>query len=216
MAFGIDAWYESRVDQAREEEYQRRIAFELGGLRDTIERMYRSTVHASDVAVDVTREFYSSHEPDDPDRIVTALYNVGRDHLAPLDMSNYEDLVSTGSVALISDLDRRQAIQRAYANVALVEQSREPHRDEYLTGVRGWIPQEFIDEIQTTCPDISAEGWECPAIDFDDVVVQTIVRRASTDEAFLAFQLRRQGLDVQRRRIERAISAIDEALAYFE
>lgn len=216
LAFGIDALYEARVERERGVEYEHRIAAELRDLRANIELMARAGRRSSDYAIDVARLFYSRQEFDDFDWLVLALYNIGRDYGVPLDVSNYEDLVSTGSLALISNVDRRQAIQGAYARIQEVERSRYPHRDEYLTGIRGWIPQEFIDEIQRVCPDMGAEDWACPVIEFDDDVVEDIVRRTAADEAFLAFQLRRQGLDRLRRETGWAIDAIDAALDLLE
>ena len=76
---------------------------------------------------------------------------------------HFQLLVGVGTH--LDNVDQRQAIQQAYAFIELISASHEPYRDEYLLAVRGWIPQDLIDVIQTTCADMGSEDWQCPSID---------------------------------------------------
>lgn len=214
LAFGIDAWYDGVRENERETDYQRRIATELERLVGSIEALGRSASRSQDYA-NAVANFLSGHDESvDPDWLVVALYNIGRDYLGPLDTTTYEDAVSTGSLALISDSDVREAIRRAYALVDRLEASRDPYRDEYLAGVRGWLPQQVVDQIREACPNFSrSEEFVCRDIDIDDNVAEEVMRQMSGEQARLAFQLRHQGLDGHARLLEFTLQAVETALA---
>ena len=98
-----------------------------------------------------------------------------------------------------------------------MEDSRFPSRDQYLEGVRGWIPQRVVDQIRDVCPNISRSAeFICSDIDFDDALSAEIVASVSTDQARLAFQVRHQGLEVLARTARFALEAVDEALGHLE
>ena len=217
LAFSVDAWYDSVRENERERDYENRIAAELRELKSEIEAIDLGVRRSQEYAETVALFFSDGPDLVDQNQLVLALYNTGRDYLAPLDTNTYEDIVSTGNLALISDTTRRESIRRAYAIVRRLEDSRFPSRDLYLAGVRGWIPQRVVEQIRDACPNISrSEEFICSAIDLDDEISAEIVASVLTDQGRLAFQVRHQGLDVLARTAQNALEAVDEALGHLE
>ena len=217
LAFSVDAWYDRVRENERERAYENRIAAELRELKSEIEAIDLNVRRSQEYAETVALFFSDGPDLVDQNQLVLALYNTGRDYLAPLDTNTYEDIVSTGNLALISDTTRRESIRRAYAIVRTLEDSRFPSRDQYLAGVRGWIPQRVVEQIRDACPNMSrSEEFICSAIDLDDEISAEIVASVLTDQGRLAFQVRHQGLDVLARTAQNALEAVDEALGHLE
>jgi len=81
---------------------------------------------------DARAYFDDLEEHVDGGQLVASLFYMGLDTFRVLDLSTYEDLVSTGRLGLISDVERRAAVQRAYSLVERAEAAYQPYRDEYL------------------------------------------------------------------------------------
>ncbi|MDH3206708.1 MAG: hypothetical protein OEO79_08850 [Gemmatimonadota bacterium] len=91
-----------------------------------------------------------------------------------------------------------------------------PQRDEYLKGVRGWIPVEMVDRIREACPSIYAPEWVCRSVDFDDRMLARVVEHLRTDEALLGFQLREQGVAYTITLVAASRAGVDAALEALE
>ena len=211
-ALAVNDWHDRSVERRLGEEYLQRIEGELHDARQALGRLDRATARATEAGAAASAFFEGAAVPQDRDQIIQSVYNMGRDPYGKFEVTTYEDLIATGGLRLIADADLREAIQQAYKAVLEVEAGRSPNRDEYLTGVRGWIPQRVVNQLRANCADMSAEGWTCPPVDLDDRDVDAIMRHLSTDSALLAFRVREQGLSSVRPLIDRAIAAVEDAL----
>ena len=216
LAFVIDAWWEQRLERQFGAEYERRIASELRDVGAMLEGIERSVQRNIDMGEAASVFFDGDRDSLDQDQLIVHLYNMGRDSASKFDDSTYDDLIATGRLGLITDVSRRQAIQRAYRMVRDLEAELRPYRDEYLTGVRAWIPQKVVNQIREACPNLSAPEWACSEVDIDDQVAARIIEHISTDQALLAFRLREQGLFATQSITRRTRQAVDEAVVLFE
>jgi len=213
-ALGVEAWYSGIKDRAVADGYQERLGEELRSNRETLEALRREYVRAGDYSNVAAGFFDTGVEPADGTEFVVALYNVGRDNLQRLDRSTFEDAVATGRLDLLTPADFRVAIQRAYRFLEQVEAERAPSRDEYLRGVRAWLPLSVIDQIREACPNMSAVEFHCPRVDLSEADVARILKRIDSEQAHVAFQLRRQALPATLGTVGGAIRAVDEALVF--
>ena len=217
LAFAIDAWWGERLEHRLGVEYEQRIASELRGIRIQLENsIVRTVLRNIEMGETASAFFDVDREPISNDRLIVSLYNMGRDPPDKFDVSTYQDLISSGRLGLIRDVPRRQAIQRAYTKLQDLETVLRPHRNEYLSGVRAWIPQKVVAQIRDACPSISAQEWMCSEVDIDDQVARHIIEKLSTDQALIAFRLREQGLPGTLGFSRQAMQAIDEALDLFD
>jgi hypothetical protein len=211
LAFAIDAWYERTVEQRLEVDYTRRITDELMVIKSAMQRELDGVRRSIEEGEYASAFFDGRTESLASDRLVASLYYFGLDSLQIFDLSVYEDLISSGRLGLISDLDRRASIQRAYLLVSRLQMSLSPFRSEYLAAVRGWIPQSIVTRLRDACP--GRAGFDCQTIDLEDEETREILEKVSGDQARLAFRLRQQGLASLVGIHEQASTAVDDALA---
>lgn len=216
LAFSIDAWWDKTKESALASEYEIRIASELHSnleqLNSQLAHVERNLLAASQAAgfFDVDKQAV------DGEQLIVDLYNMGRDPPDRFEISTYEDLVATGRLALIRGIQRRQAIQRAYSEIRELEPILRPNRHEYLTGLRGWIPNTVIEKIREICPSMSSAPCPDATIDIDARTIDDIVMRFTSENALLAYRLREQGLYEKEGRTLQAISAVEEAIALLD
>jgi hypothetical protein len=217
VAFGIDAWWEGKQETALGIEYEDRIAAELRRSLVTLNEQLVYTEAYILAANEAAYFFDGDKQAVSGEKLIIGLYNMGRDPYDQFDISTYDDLVATGRVGLIRNVERREAIQRAYSEIKELEPIMRPYRNEYLTGIRGWIPQSVFKKIREVCPDM-LDSIGCSDIDFDiDArVVENIVVHFSSDSATLAYRLRVQGLSEKLTRVGATTEAVVEALAQLE
>jgi len=210
LAFALDAWYGGIIDQRLAADFQQRLVEELTTIRNElvteIDRANRS-IEAARYASDF---FDGRGDELDKDRLVTELYFVGLDSLRVFGTDTYDDMTSLGRSGSIPGTDRRAAIHRAYRMLGRLQNAMTPYRDEYLEGVRAWIPQSVISQIRNSCqgPGLS----DCQEIDLDQETVMAIVEHLSTERATLAFRMREQGLAAVANILDQAKDAVDFAL----
>ena len=217
VAFWIDAWWEGKQEVALGAEYEERIAAEL---RDNLALLKEQMLHVERnlLAAKETAAFFGiDRQSLDGEQLIVNLYNMGRDPPDRFDISTYEDLVATGRLGFIRNVPRRQAIQRAYSEVRELESILRPNRQEYLIGLRGWIPQPVIEQIREVCPTLTAPV-PCTNVDLDiDArAVEALIERISSDSALLAYRLREQGLFEKQGRTGQAMETVKEAIALLE
>ena len=216
LAFWIDAWWGETQESALGADYEVRIAAELQSnlaqLNDQLQHVEHNLVAANQVSA----FFDIEKRPVGGERLIVNLYNMGRDPPDRFDISTYEDLVATGRLGLIRDIRRREAIQRAYSEIRELEPILRPNRQEYLTGVRGWIPNTIIEKIREVCPSLTATPCTEADIDINAQSADAIVKRFGSDSALLAYRLREQGLFEKRGRTLQAISAVEDAISILE
>jgi len=217
LAFGIDAWYAGVIDSRAAREYEQRLSVELQGVRRDLEGLSRMVNRALAYASEVEPYFESETGQVEPDQLILALYNMGRDTSDPFDVTTYQELVSSGRLGLIADTEQRAAVQRAYASLSWMDQLRNPYQEVYALSVRALIPERLVAQIRDveTCRSMSALEWDCSAIDLDDATVNLVIPRLSTEEAYLAFRARMQGLAAARRVADIVAGEIEEAISYF-
>ena len=217
LAFSIDAWWSEYKDRQKGDEYAARVENELEGMRD-LTRIHLRTIDRKIAAGESVEEFFSGVNRElSPVLLINALYNMGRDSFETFDTTTFEDLISSGQFVLIADTDLRAAIRLAYQEVSDVEPELWPYRDEYLKGVRAWIPLNIIEVIRTACPDMTLPDTEyrCEPAELDEHIAGELAIRFMGDEATLAFRLRKQGLTVTRAYLLKALQAVEEALGLF-
>jgi len=216
LAFSIDAWAERRGERALEADYLERIADELTDARAVLEEIRLQAASNLLYAPDLNAFFEARMAPDDPQRLVVAIYQFGRDALElGFDVSTFDDLVSTGRLGLISDPDLRQAIQRAYAELQRIAPVRDPYRDEYMAALRSWIPTSMIGPIRRACPAYSAYS-ACSGLHLDEETTRSIVGEIDTREALVAFRMREQGLGTVRGMSGPILVVLDQTLELLE
>ena len=215
IGFQITAWNERRVEQELEAEYVQRIGDELRDARAVLEEIILEANTNLLFAPDLNEYFDGRMAAVDHQRLVVAIYKFGTDPLLGFDTSTFEDLVSTGRLRLISDLEVRQAIQRAYAGLQRLAPLRDPYRSGYMAALRAWIPSSMIDQIRAACPDYSPYS-ACSDLHLDDEAVRLIVEQIDARESQLAFRIREQGLGPLRGIGQEVLGVLDETLAKLE
>ena len=217
LAFSIDAWWSEYKDRQKGDEYAARVENELEGMRD-LTRIHLRTIDRKIAAGESVEEFFSGVNRElSPVLLINALYNMGRDSFETFDTTTFEDLISSGQFILIADADFRAAIRLAYQKASDVEPELWPYRDEYLKGVRAWIPQSTIEIIRSACPDITVpdDKYRCEPAELDEHIADELAIRFMGDEATLAFRLREQGLAATQSYLLEALQAVEEALGLF-
>ena len=212
VALAVDSAYQQQVDARIGREYQTRISAELRSADELLDEFDRAFSRNLTAAAAARPFFYEGASSVDPDQLVADLYNLGRDLPRRFDTSTYDDLISTGRLELIPADEVRERILSAYKSLAELEQWLSPQRDEYLNGVRGWIPVQMIDRIREECPDIAAPEWVCAGVDLDDRSLATVLQHLRTDEALLSFQLREQGVAYTITLVSTSRGAVEAAL----
>ena len=218
LAFAIDTWWEERREKNLGVEYEQRIADELRGIRDLLDSQYQIVTNNIKSGNAASTFFDVDQESIDHELLIVSLYNMGRDPQEKYDISTFEDLIATGRLGLITDVSRRQAIQRAYTNLQILESMLRPNRAEYMAGIRGWFPQTVMDQIQAVCPTLRGDYPACfdVDLDIDNGAVEKIIENLSTDQASVAFRIRRQGLAMKAGVTRKTMNAIDAALELFD
>jgi hypothetical protein len=85
-------------------------------------------------SLEVASSFFEiGGDPVEANRLIVNLYNAGRDNQERFDTSTFEDLISTGRLGLISDVEVREAIQLAYKALGEVELALAPARTDEAT-----------------------------------------------------------------------------------
>ena len=195
LAFSIDAWYERRGERALEAEYLQRINDELKAARVDLEAILYEA-QGNRLFVDDLAEFFDGRMAEsDHQRLIVAIYKFGLDPLIRFDVSTFDDLVSTGRLNLISDIEVRQSIQRAYSELQRVELIRDPYRDEYKFALSGLISRPVGQQIRDACPDYKPYS-ACSNLHLDENTVRSIVEQIDTREALIAVNIRHTGLGV--------------------
>ena len=210
LAFAIDAWHDGSSDRRLEADYQQRIAEELSAVRSALSYEADGINRSIEAGKYASAFFDNSEEHVDSGQLVASLFYMGLDALSLFDVSTYEDLISTGRLGLISDVERRTAIQRAYSQIERAELALRPYRDEYLKGIRAWIPSRVQQQLRDVC--VGRVGFDCSPIALQGADAEMILEHFASDEAVLAFRLREQGLLIASSLTERAIDAVDAAL----
>lgn len=195
LAFAIDAWYEQRVERALEDEYLQRIYDELRDATNVLELIIQEA-EGNRIFVDDLIEFFEGRMPaSDHQRLIVAINKFGLDPLLGFDTPTFDDLVSTGRLNLISDIEVRQAIQHAYSQLQRLEPIRDPYRDEYKFALSGLIPTPIRQQIRNACPEYRPYS-ACSGLDLDADAVSSIVEQIDRREAMMVFNIRDTGLTV--------------------
>lgn len=218
LAFSIDAWWSEYKDRQRGDQYAALIEDELKGMRDLTNTHLRA-IDRKILAGESVEEFFSGvNRTFPPVLLVNSLYNMGRDTFGTFDTTTFDDLVSSGQFVLVADAEIRAAIRLAYQRASDLEPELWPYRDEYLMGIRAWIPQATVDVIRAACPDITVpdEEYRCEPAKINESIANELATRFRDDEAILAFRLREHGLFATRESLRETLQAIDTALGLFD
>jgi hypothetical protein len=217
LAFSIDAWWSEYKDRQKGDEYAARVENELEGMRD-LTHIHLRAIDRKIAAGESVEEFFSGANKElSPVMLINSLYNMGRDTFDTFDTTTFDDLISSGQFVLVADPEVRAAIRVAYQRASDTEPELWPYRDEYLKGVRAWIPQDTVDVIRAACPDITVldDEYRCELADVNDRIASELATRFKGDDAMLAFRLREHGLYASRIALLETLHAIETALGLF-
>ena len=216
LAFAIDAWYAGAIERQVAADYESRIGSELQGLREDLELVARTVDRALEYAQEAEAFFENEADGVDENRLIVALYNLGREYVDPFDLSTYQDLLSSGRLGLITDNEKRAAIQRAYELIPFMQSVRFPYVEEYTLRVLARIPQELGDQIRATegCRNMAAEEWDCETADFTVADVALVLSRLSDESTYTGFRARVLGLTLLQGHTAFITGEIDKSIAY--
>ena len=217
LAFSIDAWWSAHKERQKGNEYAARIENELEGMRNLLHIHLRASDRKIAAGESVGEFFSGANRDFSPVLLINSLYNMGRDTFDTFDTTTFDDLISSGQFVLIGDAEFRAAIRLAYQRASDTEPGLQPYRDEYLKGVRAWIPQDIVDVIRAACPDIRPpdDEYRCEPAQIDENIANELATRFKGDEATLAFRLREHGLFATRLDLLETLQAVEAALGLF-
>lgn len=229
LAFQVDRWWEERADRAREQDYITRLASEvtedLGLLEHAIE-LAEVRQGFGDLLLAVMKDPETAHEA--PGMFLAAVAQAAFTYTPSLTTHTFEDLRSTGAMALIRSADIRRALynyygfhdaQRQYLQLNLNIEMRYFElsanvldADQYQWVQDRWfvVTENDLDEVRAAQPDMDA----FPAA----------VERFMANEALQAWIPRTRGvqreqllmLGIQHSRAEELLAALRDYAAEVE
>lgn len=174
VALAVDTALEDRRDNKLRNEYIERVRADLEHDRQALE--YRvEFFHDVQVFSQQFLDWLAVDAPLDKETVLAAFYS---SEIWPFvaRQSTYQDLLSTGSIRLIDDIDLRTSLA-TYHNQANTARSGWEPTEDYRRIIRGVIPNRIQDSIREDCPtlenlDGTPTGFppcELAGIDYDEL-----------------------------------------------
>ena len=174
VALAVDTALEERRDDALRNEYIDRIRSDAENDRLALE----NRVQFFDDVRAFSQQFLDWLDADTPLEKETVLAAFYSSEIWPFvaSQSTYQDLLSTGSIRLIDDINLRTSLA-TYHNQANTARSGWTPTEDYRRIIRGVIPNRVQDSIREDCPtleqlDGTPTGFppcELPGVDYDEL-----------------------------------------------
>lgn len=188
VALAVDAYWQDRSDQATLDSYRSRLIGELGRNIEGLETVLR---HAEDVRIahdSVVAFFEKGSLPGGPDRVIANAYHASRRFgFSPL-TSTFDDLVSTGHLALLDESTRAVL---SYGYVSLRARGAPTwFGDSYRTAVRSVMPVGAVLAIREECTGPGTRAWDGCPLSFDTWGRSLILTRFGRRTSWAPFDFR--------------------------
>jgi|GEM_PF-3951423 len=161
VALAVDRWSESRADRELEVMYLERLRVDMIGSRSDLQIPYYEGVEAHSRAAlpYVARE----QELSDSVGLVIAAYHAHRMLTPRVRDATHRELLATGNLRVIKDLELREALAELYSEVAFWKLVFDPsvQDSDFNHYVRGRIPPDLQFEIADRCPIDEQQPFGC-------------------------------------------------------
>ena len=158
MGFQVDRWYEARQDDAKATEYVERIR---ASLREDLESFGGQADSATSRLQSLERVIVSLESDEvvleDPTRYMYDLRRANMRFLAQPNSAVYEELISTGNMALLP-LNVREPLHRYYTSIEQFSQFRGSYQEMQMEAYRrfaGILPADHFGVLSGVFPDSS-------------------------------------------------------------
>ncbi len=185
IGFQVTAWNAERADQQRGQLYIERLSADLAENRTRTENniAFRAKVRA--LGLDALAFASGQRLPADSWQVVATYFNASQSGSAYPVRATYEEMLSTGDLRLIADLELRSALSVHYTEGALSEITDE--RPPYRAYVRTLIPIELQEHIWESCYTSgrgtgSQQVLDCPPPDQSLHDIEALADRLLSDE----------------------------------
>ena len=187
VALAVETALDSRQDDNLRDEYIARI-------KQDIESDKRAVKHRIDFFSDIQRfsdqvlVWLDTDAPVDHDVLLASFYAAEVWPFVP-NSSTYEDLLSTGNIRLLDDLDFRASLSN-YHNKANTSRSGWSPSEQYREIIRGIIPNGVQNHIRQNCPttdetDEAPTGFPpCDLLGVDYERLSSLFQPLKSDAAF--------------------------------
>lgn len=172
VALAVDTALEERRDAELRDEYIERVGNDLAGDRRALEYRVQFFGDVQEFSQQFL-DWLDADVPLDKETMLAAFYS---SEIWPFvaNQSTYQDLLSTGNIRLIDDIDLRTDLA-TYHNQANTARSGWEPTDDYRRIIRGVIPNRIQDSIRERCPTLmSLDGTptgfppcELAGVDYD-------------------------------------------------
>ena len=149
IGFQVTAWNEARVEQQRGQLYIERLSADLAENRTRTEGniAFREAVRM--LGMDALAFASGQRRPDDSWQVVATYFNASQSGSAYPVRATYEEMLSSGDLRLILDLELRNALTVYYTEGGFAEIT--DALPPYRAYVRTLIPFEFQEHIWDNC-----------------------------------------------------------------
>lgn len=185
IGFAVTGWAESQAEAARAELYLNRLEADLetNETRFLEARDFRASVRA--LGEEALRYASGQEVPPSDWRVIVAYFNASQAGGAePVD-ATYREMVATGDLRLLRDLELRGALSAYYSNTGFASILNE--LPAYRETVRGVIPMEIQTYIWETCYASEAGRYqrliECEPPPFEGETLSDLSYALIQDEA---------------------------------
>ena len=149
VALMVETALESRKDDSLSDEYIARIKNDIAADKEAIENRIDFFSDVQDFSNDVL-VWSRTERAVDQDLLLASFYAA---EIWPFitNVSTYDDLLSTGNIRLLEDIDLRMGLS-SYHNKANTSRNGWNPSEDYREVIRGIIPNEIQAQIRRNCP----------------------------------------------------------------
>jgi len=218
VALAVDTAFENRRDSELRNEYIERVRSNLVKDRQALEYRVQFFVDVRNFSQQFL-DWLDADAPLDKDAVLAAFYST---EIWPFvaSQSTYQDLLSTGNIRLIDDINLRTSLATYYDQANTARSGWTPTED-YRRIVRGVIPNRIQDSIRERCPTLdSLDGIPtgfppCESAGLDDDKLEALFEPLKTDRELRRRLVYRQSeLSVVIYLLDNQRVLAEEALAY--
>ena len=149
VALMVEAALESRADDSLRDEYIARIENDIAADKEAIENRIDFFTDVQSFSNDVL-VWSKTERPVDQDLLLASFYAAEIWPFITI-VSTYEDLLSTGNIRLLEDIDLRMGLS-SYHNKANTSRNGWNPSEDYREIIRGVIPTDIQSQIRQNCP----------------------------------------------------------------